>query len=151
VYVAHFSGAVSRIQASTATPACAPQLTLPAAPIGTAPPDAKGPGLTVDLRKGRRAGARGELTAIVRCDESCTVRGAGKIAVPGKDLGLDANTLTLAANVPGALRLDLSGSEASRLLRKLRGGAKAKAKVALTAIDGWGNASAARRKIPQKP
>ncbi len=147
VYVAHFSGAVSRIQAAPGAVACAPQRSLPSA---AAPTDGKGPALSVAFRKGKRAGARGELTAVVGCDESCMVQGGGEIVLPGKNLGLGTDTLALASGVLGVLHLDLSRKEAKRLLRELRNGEKARAVVDLSASDAAGNRSAATHRIKQK-
>jgi glucose/arabinose dehydrogenase len=147
VYVAEIGGAVSRIQPSPATPACHPQIA-PSLPAGS---ETSGPILTVDPSKARRAASRGEVTLVVRCDESCTVRGTGRIVLPGRDIGIDPDSVSLPAGLPGALHLDLSGKESKRLRAALLDREKAKAKVELSATDAAGNLSAVERRIRQKP
>jgi glucose/arabinose dehydrogenase len=148
VYVAHGGDTVSRIQTSTATPACQPQTALPGAGASR---DTRGPLLDVILRKAKRAAKRGEVALIVSCDESCTVSGAGKIKLPGKDIGLDPDSAVLPAGVRSALELDLSRKEAKRLLAELRGGDKAKALLELTATDNAGNQTAEDYRVKQRP
>jgi glucose/arabinose dehydrogenase len=147
IYVAHFSGQVSRIQTSTPTPACQPQTAPPPPGVGG---DTRGPLLSVDLSKAKRAAARGELTLIVGCDESCTVSGGGKVVLPGKDIGLDSDSGALPAGVPGALGLGLSRREAKRLSAELRDGGKAKAVLSLTGTDATGNQSTAKYRVKQR-
>jgi glucose/arabinose dehydrogenase len=147
IYVAH-GNTVSRIQQTSGAPACQPQTVL--LPPPQVQGDTRGPGLSVDASKGRRAGARGEVILLVGCDEACAVQGDGAVVLPGKDIGLDQASVSLAAGIPGALRLDLSGKEARRLRAALLDHEKAKAKVELTAADAVGNVSAAERKIKQK-
>jgi len=154
IYVAHGGSTVSRIEPTSGPFPCAPQ-TVPETPTTPATPvqpqgDARGPDLSVDARGGRRAAVRGELLAIVVCDERCAVKGGGAIVMPGKDIGLDSGALSLAGGIPGTLRLDLSAQEAKRLLRQLRDGGKAKAGVDVTATDEAGNTSTAVRRIKQK-
>jgi glucose/arabinose dehydrogenase len=146
VYVAQFSGVVSRIEPTSGPFPCAPQLALPSAPRV----DVAAPRLSVDVRKGKRAGARGELSLIVGCDENCSVQGAGKVRLPGKDIGLDPDSEALVAGVPETLHLDLSRKEARRLLGALKDGEKAKAVVNLSASDSTGNRTTATRRIKQK-
>jgi glucose/arabinose dehydrogenase len=150
IYVAHFNGQVSRIQPSTATPACQPQATLPTPGAGGDGGDTRGPALSVDLSKAKRAAARGELTLIVRCDENCTLTGTGKVVLSGKDIGLEPDDGTLAAAVPGVLGLDLSRRKSKRLGAELRDGGKAKALLSLIGTDAAGNQSAAKYRVRQR-
>jgi glucose/arabinose dehydrogenase len=154
IYVAHGGNTVSRIEPTSGPLPCAPQVvpgtpTAPVTPV-QAQGDARGPGLSIDARGGRRAGARGEVTVVVGCDERCVVNGGGGIVMPRTDIGLDPDALSLTAGVPGALHLDLSRREAKRLLGELRDGGRAKAKLELTAVDGAGNQTVAERSIKQK-
>jgi glucose/arabinose dehydrogenase len=150
IYVAHFNGQVSRIQPSTATPACQPQATLPTPGAGGDGGDTRGPALSVDLSKAKRAAARGELTLIVRCDENCTLTGTGKVVLSGKDIGLEPDDGTLPAGVPGVLGLDLSRRKSKRLGAELRDGGKAKALLSLIGTDAAGNQSAAKYRVRQR-
>jgi glucose/arabinose dehydrogenase len=148
IYVAKFDGTVSRIEPTSGGFPCAPQLAPPSSPQVI---DGKPPALSVDVRRGKRAGARGELILLVGCDESCAVQGGGEIVLRGRDLGLDPGTLVaLAPGVQGVLHLDLSRRESRHLLARLRDGAKAKAVVDLSASDAAGNQSTATRRIKQK-
>ncbi|MGH2984108.1 MAG: PQQ-dependent sugar dehydrogenase [Solirubrobacterales bacterium] len=147
IYVAQFSGQVSRIQTSGAAPPCQPQTALPLPGPGA---DTRGPALSVDLSKAKRAAARGQLTLIVGCDEACTVSGGGEVVLPGKDIGLDPDGGFLAAGIPGALHLELSGKETRRVRAALLDGEKVKAGVELSAADAAGNRSVAQRRIKQK-
>jgi hypothetical protein len=105
----------------------------------------------MDADKARRAAARGEVTLVVTCDENCTVRGEGTLAVPGRDIGLDPDSGGLPAGGTGALHLDLSRAEAGRLRRLLRAHRKAIALVRLSATDAAGNQTTAERRVRQKP
>jgi glucose/arabinose dehydrogenase len=148
VYVAKFSGQVFRIQASTAQPACQPQTSL--APPGAGNRDGKGPRLSVDVSRAKRAAARGRVTLIVGCDEACTATAAGKLVLAGRDIGLDPDRDSLAAGVPAALVLDLSAKEARRLRVDLRNGVKARAVIEVSATDAASNGSAAERRVKQR-
>ncbi|MGH2956331.1 MAG: PQQ-dependent sugar dehydrogenase [Solirubrobacterales bacterium] len=158
VYVAHFDGTVSRIQQSTAEPACAPP---PAAvtPLPPLPPtacpgspgcDAHGPLLELQLGKARRAAKRGKVTVVLSCSEGCTVRASGKIVLAGRDIGLDPDQETLPAWRKGALSLDLSRNERRRLRRKLARGRKARAALDLVASDPLGNEGIVEPRVRQR-
>ena len=145
VYVVSGSGQVSRIAPVGASGACSPQTALDSPPLGDTTP----PTLSVDVSKARRAANRGAVRLVVGCDESCVVSGEGEVAKKGKDLGLDPGSEQLAAGVPEALDLELSGREARRLRSALKRGSKARAVVDLLANDATGNQTAASRRIKQ--
>jgi glucose/arabinose dehydrogenase len=149
IYVARFNNTVSRIQPTSGPFPCAPQ-TAPLTPLQLQSGDSRGPGLSVDTSRAKRAGARGEVSLFVGCDEPCTVQGAGEIVMRGKDIGLDPDTLSIAVGIEGEINLDLSRKEARRLLAALDDGWKAKAVVELTAADSLGNSAVAERSIKQK-
>jgi glucose/arabinose dehydrogenase len=149
VYVAEMGGEVSRIQASSSPPVCQPQTALPPTPPSPSQ-DTTPPGLTLDLSKAKRAGARGEVRLIVGCDETCFLQARGEITVPGKDIGLSPGSGSAPAGGRAALSLDLSAKEARRLRAELRRGGKAKAGVHVTATDLAGNVGAADRRVRQK-
>ena len=154
VYVAEFGGAVSRIEPAGGTSVCAPQqLSDLPGPASQSPPaarDTAAPRLRLGLRGARRAAKAGEVRVRIGCDEACTVEAGGRIALPGKDIGLGSDRGTLPAGGSGALVLTLSGDEEGRVRRALADGAKATTVISVRAADPLGNAARVGRRVKQK-
>lgn len=128
----------------------------PADPPG-APADTTLAGASLDLAKKLKIkGKELKIKLEAGCAEACTAAaagavtvkpGKGKLAAKAKRLKLAPATASIAAGQTTKLTLKLKGSKAKRkkLTRKLvgavRGGAKAKASIAVTLTDGAGNAA----------
>lgn len=121
------------------------------------PPDLTPPVVSLTGKRKQKAGKPVAVEA--GCDEACMDDAGGKVQVKGgggkasssgEALKLKEQTVQLAAGQTVELRLKLKRKEAKRLKKDAADGAKATAKVLVTATDDAGNSSEARKKVKLK-
>lgn len=121
------------------------------------PPDNTPPVVSLTGKRKQKAGK--PMAVDVGCDEACSVTAGGKVKVKGggrnarasgKAFKLKEQTMQLTAGQIVELKLKLKRRDAKRVKKSVADGAKAKAKVTVTAADDSGNTSQALKTVKLK-
>jgi hypothetical protein len=172
VYATSLDGAVYRLSdgGQCIPPPGAPGTPGPGAPGGSTPAtpggrDTRAPRATLSAASRQRVLRTGFITVRVRCDEQCTVRANGRVAIrrlraraaADRPLRVRTRRATLAAGARASLRLHIARSTRARIARALRRPRRtATALITIRATDRAGNASTKRvrvrivRRVPRR-
>ena len=115
---------------------------------GTAP-DTTSPTLALTARSPQRVLTQKGVILSASCDEACTLKASGTIAILGQRTRLPLRPASGTLDAPGrqTLKLGLSSSAQKRLSSLFRQGRRASATVSVRAVDKAGNASTAKRTV----
>jgi hypothetical protein len=119
------------------------------APLVIAVRDARAPVLTLSGQRVQRAVVQGAVTVRASCDEPCRLTASGRLLMLGTETTIRLQRARARLRAPGGttLRLALSPVARQRLAALLEEGARARAVVAVRAVDRAGNARVATRGI----